>query len=113
KAVDLLLSRLARVVGLASLEAASTGLASWALLSYGAVPSYVAHNALPEASRLYALVDMACAVPIALAVLAGLFLWKRRGWLDVAERLVARATPLCLAGLAVFVFDARLWGGNE
>ncbi len=107
------LSRLARALGLATLEAASVGLGFWAVISPSAVPGYTRQNAAPAPSRHYTVLDMGAGVAVAMVIIAATFAWKRRQGLDVVERLVRRASPLALAGLLPFLFDVRLWDGRE
>src|SRR5580692_11304197 len=107
------LSRLARALGLATLEAASVGLGWWALISPSAVPGYTRQNAAPSPSRHYAVLDMGAGVAVAVVLIAVIFARRRREGLEVVERLVRRASPLALAGLVPFLFDVRLWGGRD
>jgi uncharacterized membrane protein len=107
------LSRLARALGLATLEAASVGLGWWALISPSAVPEYTRQNASPAPSRHYAVLDMAAGAAVALVLIAVIFVWKRRAGLELVERLVRRSSPLALAALVPFLFDVRLWDGRD
>jgi uncharacterized membrane protein len=106
------LSRLARALGLATLEAASVGLGWWALISPSAVPGFTGQNASPEATRHYPVLDMGAGVAVAMVLIVAIFVWKRRAGLGVVERLVRRSSPLALAGLVPFLFDVRLWDGR-
>jgi uncharacterized membrane protein len=107
------LTRLARALVLASLEAASAGLAAWAFASRNIMPAYVRHNDLCRAGRRYAFIDMGVGVAIAAAVVAALFVWNRRLALGRVERLARLASPVFLAGLVPILFDHRLWDGRD
>jgi uncharacterized membrane protein len=107
------LTRLARTLGLATLEAASVGLGWWAIISPTAVPEFTRQNSASEQSRHYTVLDMGMAVGVGLLLLAAVFVWKRREGLGVLERLVRRSAPLAVAGLVPFLFDTRLWDGRD
>jgi uncharacterized membrane protein len=107
------LTRLARVLGLAALESASVGLAGWELSAHKALPRHVLDDSLEWFERRFIFADMGIALAVALAVLAGALAWRRGGGLDLAERLVRRASPLALAALLPLLFDVRLWPGHE
>jgi uncharacterized membrane protein len=106
-----LLTRLARVAGLASLEAASLGMAGWEVSGHGTLPAHTRTNALWAEARGWIFLDMGVAVGIGALLLGALFLWKRD--LSVLERLVRRLSPMALATLVPLLFDVRLWSGWE
>jgi uncharacterized membrane protein len=103
------LARWATVIGLCVLEACSAGLASWELLARRCMPDYARRNLLDLQDRAYVFLDMAIGLGAAVVVFAVIGVWKRRGALDLLERLARRLTPLALAALAPLLFDARLW----
>jgi uncharacterized membrane protein len=107
------LTRLSRAVGLAMLEAASAGFAVWALLSHSLMPAYARDNRLGSEGRRFVFLDMGIGLAVALAIVVGVFLWKRRDGLGFLERLVRRMAPLALAGAVPFLFDWRLWPDRE
>jgi len=107
------LSRLARLLGLATLEGASMGMGVWAVISPSAVVEYTRQNSVSPQSRHYTAIDMGIAVAVALVLVGAILWWKRRQGLGAVERLVRRASPLALAGLVPFLFDTRLWEGRE
>jgi uncharacterized membrane protein len=105
-------ARLARVVLLAVGEAASVGLAIWALASHDFLVAYARDNDLESDRRPYVLLNVAVAVGIGLAVVAGLLVWKRGG-LDFVERFVRRNAPLALVGALPLLFEWHIWQGRE
>lgn len=108
------LSRTTRVLALAAVEGTSVGLAGWVCAGHRWVPEFVRHNALSTTERRFVFLDMAVGMAIALAVLvAVLVVYRRRSALDVAERLVWRASPLAVAALVPLLFDARIWDGAD
>jgi uncharacterized membrane protein len=105
-------ARLARVVLLAVGEAASVGLAIWALASHDFLVAYARDNDLESDRRPYVLLNVAVAVGVGLAVVAGLLVWKRGG-LDFVERFVRRNAPLALVGALPLLFEWHIWQGRE
>lgn len=102
-------TRFVRFALLAALEGASTGLAGWALRDSMLIPAYAHDNAVSARVRFFVFLNMGIGVAVAAVAAIAIAVWKRRAALDVLERLSRRLAPLSLAGLAVFLFDARLW----
>jgi len=105
------LTRIARVLALASLEAASVGMAGWELSGHKTLPAHTRTNALWAEQRRFIFYDMGGALAFGALVLALLLVWKRD--LSVLERFVRRLSPLALAALVPLLFDARLWPGMD
>jgi uncharacterized membrane protein len=104
-----LLTRLARVLGMASLESASVGMAGWELSGHATLPAHTRSNALWAGARGFIFLDMGLALAVGVLILAALLFWKRD--LRVIERLVRRLSPLALTALVPLLFDTRLWTG--
>ncbi len=89
------------------------GLAVWALADAKLVVGYARDNAISKHTRALVFLNIGVGMGVALALCGAILLWKRRAALGLLDQLARRAAPLALAGLAVFLFDARLWADRE
>jgi len=103
------LTRITRALGLAAIESASVGMASWELSGHATLPIHTHENQLWAEARRFIFYDMGAALAVGAVLVAALLVWKRD--LGVVERLVRRFSPLALAALVPLLFDARLWAG--
>jgi uncharacterized membrane protein len=108
-----MLTRLAVALGLAALEASSMGLAGWVMSDPRLIPDYARDNQVTPHTRLWIFLNMGGALLAALVIIVAIFVWKRRGGLEIVEKLVRFLAPLSLAALAAFLFDHRLWPGRD
>jgi uncharacterized membrane protein len=102
------LTRLARALGLSSLEGASAGLCVWGIASHGVLAAYGRTNELPAEDRRLALASIVAGAVVAL-VLASLLRRTWRADVAVLERVARRLSLLLVVGLAPFLFCRRLW----
>jgi uncharacterized membrane protein len=70
---------------------------------------YARDNQVDPHVRSFIFLYIGAALAAASLTALAVFARKRASALDIIERATALATPLCLAGLAPFLFDHRLW----
>jgi uncharacterized membrane protein len=103
----------ARAAGLLMAESASIGLCAWAFGAGTGLMPYANANAIVPPGRSLPIVAMAAGAAVA-SILAGVVVlrWRDRG-LGLLSKIAHRCAPLCVAGIAPFLLNWRIWVGRD